>query len=796
MMEEDMMDRRKFIRTLGLAGAAAAIPWQFDLRTFKFMTARAYPFAQSPTNIRKFVTTLPGLGPEGANNIGQYLPLATKTTQQFAGLSTDVYHLGVEQFSEKMHPDLKKATQFWGYFDLATRDQQYLAGVIVATRGTPVLLNVTNNLPKKAIIPIDSTIMAGPNGLTVGQLPQNRIVTHLHGGLTPWFSDGTPFQWFDPKGMTGPSFINVPGTNPQTGSATYYYPMDQSARLLWYHDHAIGITRTNAYSGIASALILTDDFETGLVTDGLLPDLLGIPLIIQDKTFVSKDIKTQDPTWQWGNESDLWYPHEYEANVLLPFPPGTSNPKGRWDYGATVSPTAQGVIIPLPGSSRKKKRLFPAKVKGPLPKPASVVPEFFADTALVNGAPYPVVNVTDETFRFRLLNGSQARFWHLNLYQESSTTPGEPDTGSKGPAMVQVGTEGGFLPGVVNNGSGGFTTGLPVHPNGIPCPLVDPLTANPDGPFNLLLAPAERADVLIDFSGLAGKSFILYNDAPAPFPGGDPRNDYFTGDPNFTDPTQNTFGLSGGAPSTAPGFGPNTRTILKIVVGSGPTGAMANVNTIATALQGNFTSGNQPALLYNNGTAFTPGSLPIPLPPTLFAGAVTRRQLTLNEDYDEFGRLIQTIGTTTQNGLDNQGLPTWGIGYIDGVTENPTAGDIEIWDIYNLTGDTHPIHFHLVNVQIVQRAAFDPGDPGVTLPNFSPIPGTELPPDDDELGWKETVRMNPSEVTTVIAQFDLPTLPASMDNPLSPRTGGHEYVWHCHILEHEEHDMMRPLVVT
>ena len=232
---------------------------------------RAWPFAQSPTNIRKFVVNLPGLGPAGANQIGQYIPLATKTTASFAGLSTDVYRLGVKQFGERMHPDLKKATTFWGYYDLATGDQKYLAGVIVAKRDTPVLLSITNQLPKKGLIPSDPTIMASSTQ-TVGQLPLNRIATHLHGGLTPWFSDGTPFQWFDPTGMTGPSFMNVPGTNPPPGTASYYYPMDQSARFVWYHDHAIGITRTNAYAGIASALLIFDDFEDGLVISGLLPD--------------------------------------------------------------------------------------------------------------------------------------------------------------------------------------------------------------------------------------------------------------------------------------------------------------------------------------------------------------------------------------------------------------------------------------------------------------------------------------------------------------------------------------------
>jgi spore coat protein A len=169
--------------------------------------------------------------------------------------------------------------------------------------------------------------------------------------------------------------------------------------------------------------------------------------------------------------------------------------------------------------------------------------------------------------------------------------------------------------------------------------------------------------------------------------------------------------------------------------------------------------------------------------------------LSLNEDFDEFGRLIQTMGTFTQNGFNNQGLPTWGLPYLAATTENPTAGSTEVWQIMNLTGDTHPIHFHLVNVQLIQRRPFTgvPGRQGVDW-HYS---GPPTPPDPNEIGWKETIRMNPGEVTTVIMKFDLPNLPtAAMRNAVSPRTGGKEYVWHCHILEHEEHDMMRPLIVT
>jgi spore coat protein A len=160
---------------------------------------------------------------------------------------------------------------------------------------------------------------------------------------------------------------------------------------------------------------------------------------------------------------------------------------------------------------------------------------------------------------------------------------------------------------------------------------------------------------------------------------------------------------------------------------------------------------------------------------------VTIRNLTLNEDFDEFGRLIQRLGTS-----EPLYEGTFARNYADPPTETPHAGAIEAWRIFNLTGDTHPIHFHLVNVQIVSRQPIQR--------NRLRTLGPPRPPDLNERGWKETVRMNPGECTTVIMKFDLPATPFGV--PPSPRTGGHEYVWHCHILEHEEHDMMRPLIVV
>ncbi len=129
--------------------------------------------------------------------------------------------------------------------------------------------------------------------------------------------------------------------------------------------------------------------------------------------------------------------------------------------------------------------------------------------------------------------------------------------------------------------------------------------------------------------------------------------------------------------------------------------------------------------------------------------------------------------------------------YLAASTEVIPAGSTEVWEIANLTGDTHPIHFHLVNVQVLSRQAFSVNQYAGGVPNHQ---GQSIAPDPNELGWKETVRMNPGEVTRVLMKFDLPTVPFTV--PASPRTGGNEYVWHCHILEHEEHDMMRPLIVT
>lgn len=376
-----------------------------------------------------------------------------------------------------------------------------------------------------------------------------------------------------------------------------------------------------------------------------------------------------------------------------------------------------------------------------MPHP-SVVPEAFGDTILVNGTSYPALTLEARVHRLRFLNACNARFLNPRLVYAQTGALTEPDIKAPGPGFSQIGTEGGFLPApVAVNGAAGIP---------------------------LLLAPAERADVIVDLRQIApGSTLILYNDAGAPFPMGDSRYDYYPGNPK--------------TPTSVAGFSPNTRTLLQITVVAA-TGAADP----ALTLPGSFFPTD--AFLITQ----TPG-VPFPVSP----GAKVRR-LTLNESFDQYGRLIQFLGTDQPVNLTVKPAE-FGRTYDSAPTEVIAAGSTEVWEIANLTADTHPIHFHFVNVQILDRQRFSNTTVGrgknIAVDMSAPIKflGKPIAPDANELGWKETVRANPGEVIRVLMRFDLAAVPFTV--PASPRTGGHEFVWHCHILEHEEHDMMRPLII-
>jgi spore coat protein A, manganese oxidase len=637
--------------------------------------------------------------------------------------NTTLYRVTAGEFQDQLHPALGPTT-LWGYWDSTTGVKKHLGGVVIANRGQAARLRVTNTLPSTSIIPIDATL-PGANQA------QNRIAVHLHGGFIPWITDGGPFDWWTPTGASGLSFLNgpggvldnIPGVPMGQGQADYFYPNDQSCRLMWYHDHAHGITRTNAYAGLATGYLVLDAINAAYVAAGKIPDVPStIPLVFQDKIFVSATTPVTDPTWATIARPDvqsigsLWYEHVYDPKAF---------------------------------------RLLKSKQNLTPPNP-SCIPEFFGDTMLANGLVYPIATVEAKRYRFFVLNACNARFLNINLM---GVAPGagevatDPKTGFAalgtpvGPPIIQIGTEAGFL------------VSETTHLNGLP---FNPATLT----GNLLLAPAERADIIIDFTGKAGQEFMMYNDAPGPFPAGPPTTDYYLGNPK--NPIQ-----------PLPGTGPDTRNILRIKVVAATIPDPQPVGPILN-----------PALL--NPAPLVPYTTTVaPIPPLVAQAGTPVRDLTLNEAFDLYGRLVQMLGTTAPfvaTAGKGTGAVNYGRDYLAPATETPAAGSVEVWRIFNLTADTHPIHFHLVNVQVMSRQPFK-----LVSGKFTPS-GVARGPEPNEVGWKETVQMHPGEVTSVIMKFDLPVTPFIV--PPSPRTGGNEYVWHCHILEHEEHDMMRPLVVT
>jgi hypothetical protein len=295
--------------------------------------------------IMKFIDSLPGLGPAGANNLGQYIPLAVPDTTTYNG--SDYYEIAVVEYRQQMHSNLT-ATKLRGYVQLETSvikglswpltyldgtpimkpdgtpaisvdKPRYLGPFIIAQKDRPVRIKFYNLLPTGVggdlFLPVDTTVMgAGMGPLDMPGMPgmkesytQNRATLHLHGGRSPWISDGTAHPWTTPAGeMTqyprGVSVYNVPdmdGGDPGSGVLTFYYTNQQSARLMFYHDHSYGITRLNVYAGEAAGYLLQDQVELGLIAAGIIP-AEQIPLIIQDKTFVPDNTKTRLGTQQSG----------------------------------------------------------------------------------------------------------------------------------------------------------------------------------------------------------------------------------------------------------------------------------------------------------------------------------------------------------------------------------------------------------------------------------------------------------------------------------------------------------------
>ena len=563
---------------------------------------------------------------------------------------------------------------------------------------------------KDVNITADQTVMMSGVPLTgnpktdpyTGPVP---IAIHLHGGETPSASDGGPHSWFTPDYK-----LKGDGWGPRGVDKTLHYLNTQEAATLWYHEHSqLGLTRMNVYAGMAGFYFLRGPDEEN-------DNLAGW----------SNDDLVQEVT-PAGKTADALHPGAYLPEIEIAIQDRMFDKNGELYY--PVEPT-NPEIHPFWS------------------------PEFFGDVITVNGKSWPYLSVAPRKYRFRLLNGSNARFYNMWLQNL---------TGAMGPAITQVGTDGGLLD--------------------------SPATIGPGQ--KLLLGTGERADVIIDFSKLArGTVLTLMNDAKAPYPDGDPV-------------TVET-----------------TDRIMQFVVN----GKMVDGKDHGK-------KGEDKSLVPNKLRSKPMVKL------TDFAGKEKIkpdliRQLTLNEVQGDGGPIMVLLNNSRFE--DMPGMPAM----FGPVTEKPVEGTTEKWQLINLTVDAHPIHMHLVQFQLVSRQNFNAdvegevpggywfdymaalesndkiggggppndydvkntdGAVGGNLPVTPYLLGPVMSADPNERGWKDVIRAYPGQIMTYMVRFaptdlKLNSKPQDLVFKFNPSEGP-GYVWHCHIIEHEDNDMMRPINV-
>jgi spore coat protein A, manganese oxidase len=625
-----------------------------------------------PGSIPKYVTPLV---------IPPAMPLTGKVPVG-GGKSVEYYEIAVRQFPQHILPEGMglDPTTVWSYGSVNHPGSfNYPAFTVEATSRKPVRVKWINDLVDASgnylphLLPVDQTVHwanppggdGGRDGHGMDPTPYTGpvpIVTHLHGGHSSEESDGYAEAWYLPAANNIPSGYARVGSfydtfrtkaegllgQPWTpGSAVFEYDNDQRAATMWYHDHTLGMTRSNVYAGPAGFYLLRGGPSDAV--GGRLPGpapALGdrpgtryyeIPIAIQDRSF--------------NADGSLFYPDNrafFEgldpSQLQIPFIPDDA-----CGGPSDISPIFN--------------------------------PEFFGNTMVVNGKTWPFLEVEQRRYRFRFLNGCNSRFLLLELSDELP--------------FWQIGTEGGFLPA--------------------------PLEVE-----RLLLGPAERADVIVDFTNVGvGTEIILKNLGPDdPFGGGEPPGDFDQADPETTGQVMQFRVVPATGPDTST---PPDRLVLPRI-----------------------------------------GPLPV---------ATTTRQVSLNE-VDSETVLISTdadgnVVLDCENGepfgpkeallgtlAGGAGVP---LGWDDPITENPAVGATEVWELHNFTEDAHPIHIHEILFEVVNREEI--------------ATGAVRDPEAWEAGArKDTVIAYPGEITRVKATYDR----------------GGLFVWHCHIVEHEDHEMMRP----
>ncbi len=650
----------------------------------------------------------------------------------------------------------------------------YIGPAIVAVRGMPTQVRYVNNLTANNIhwrdwidqslhwanptVPPEPMMLPNGTGNPAKYMGPVPAVAHLHGGEVPAAIDGGPEGWFlsneaipgtwTPHGAAYYAGTDVVGSPPipaAPNESIYRYPNSQEAAPIWFHDHLLGGTRINAtFAGLAGAYPIIDPgfaLPAGLHPVGLQgtgagdPVRYTVPLAIQDRMF--------------------------DTNGQLFFPNVGINPDHPY-----------------------------------------WVPEFVGDTIVVNGKVWPFLNVDRQRYRFFLINGANSRPYDMFLIDRVS--------GVKGPRMWVIATDGGYLDAPV---------------------LIDPNATGAQKKAgvqkSLMMMPGERYEIIVDFADAAWLALI--NAAYAA----------------MGIPVPNSLNLT--LRNTAPTvMGPSP---------SGTTGRIMEFRVSAALMPADTSYDPASGILIRTGT-----NAPLfdnqkikrlvnPTTGTLAAGVTVNktRLLTLNEIAGAGGPLEVLVNNSKWIGKRSDGTQIPGSTLVNGNwnTELPNEGDTEVWEIANMTVDSHPIHLHGVQFQILNREAFNaagysaayaaafPGsatiiDPmtglpyaaGVFIPAFGPpldyntgnpqalggnppiglnLSGVVRPPLAYEAGWKDTAIMKPGEVTRIVVRFmpqDVPvgTAGSFSFDPSAPSSNGQPgyYVFHCHITDHEDNEMMRP----
>jgi FtsP/CotA-like multicopper oxidase with cupredoxin domain len=676
--------RRTFVAWVGGAGAGFYLFGRVPGLSAPVALAQVPGGSLDPTTVPKYRTPL---------LIPPVMPKADTIVRR--GQTVDYYEISMKQFAQQILPAGLPATTVWGYGAVKSASASGLllhnapSLTIEAQVNRPVRVKWINDLQDADgnylphLLPVDPTLHWAnpPGGVTgrdtrptftetpgpyTGPVP---MVTHVHGAVgVADDSDGYAEAWYLPAAKNIPPGYARNGTwfrffaakaagsygvGWPPGSAVFQYPNENRASTIWYHDHALGMTRLNVYAGPAGFYLIRGG-PAG--DDAVIDSRSGKQAVLPgpapeendpfppDKTYYEIPIAIQDRSF--NSDGSLFYP---DSRVFFD--------------GIVHGYIPEGEFSPIWN------------------------PEFFGNTIMVNGNTWPFLTVERRRYRFRFLDGCQSRFLILDF----GAIPGVE--------VWQIGNEGGFLAAPVN------------------------LTA--DHGNRLLMALAERADVIVDFTNVPVGNYVLANVGPdEPFGGGIPGDDFEVADP-------------------------------------GTTGQVMEFRVV-------------PAVGVDDSTP--PQFLQLPAITPLPAATVTR-QLALieeaSEGADEEGEEVEgpveaLLGTVAAGVWTER---KW----MDPVTENPAVGATEVWEIYNTTADAHPMHIHEIAFEVMNREGLVLNAEGEVAEPIQ-LDGNTTAPEPWESGFKDTVIAYPGQVTRLKARFTSPG----------------QFVWHCHIVEHEDNEMMRP----